>query len=98
MIYPIVFLYQFLRKEFLPYFQNWKQSVQRRAGFESKEKDMMMISRTTMNGIEITGMKMSIAKLTPNTLLIGLIYFYSEIILGAGSYYSSNTRSIILPK
>ena len=46
---------QWLPEEFLPYLEHWKSSVQKRAGYSDKEKNIMLIAKETHNGIIVTG-------------------------------------------
>ena len=46
---------QWLREEFLPYLDDWKASVNQRCGFSSAQKQKMLLSRETMDGLTITG-------------------------------------------
>ena len=44
-----------MENEFLQYFANWEESVQKRAGFIPAEKTRMLLSKETMSGLRITG-------------------------------------------
>jgi len=46
---------RFLEKEVLLYFQQWKDSVKKRQGFDKEQKNMMQMSQATLEGIHITG-------------------------------------------
>ena len=46
---------QFLKEEFLVYFENWEKSVMARDGFTNAEKEMMMIARESRTGMQISG-------------------------------------------
>ena len=51
--------FKYLSKEFLPYFEKWKESVACRPGFEDAEKNRMLLSQATLDGILITGIRYS---------------------------------------
>jgi len=46
-------------EELLGYLDEWKITVKARPGFEDDEKQHMILSTATENGIRITGMHMS---------------------------------------
>ena len=46
---------QWLEEEFLPYLEEWQQSVTARNGFSSAQKKRMMLSAETLLGLQITG-------------------------------------------
>ena len=49
------FCVQWLPEEFLPYLEQWRNSVQKRAGFSEKAKQMMLLAKETRDGITVTG-------------------------------------------
>ena len=49
------FLFQFL-KELVRYLDQWKATVECRPGFDDDQKQQMLLSATTENGIRITGL------------------------------------------
>ena len=49
------FCVQWLPEEFLPYLEQWRSSVQKRAGFSDKGKQMMLLAKETRDGITVTG-------------------------------------------
>lgn len=49
------FCVQWLPEEFLLYLEQWRSSVQRRAGFSDKAKQMMLLAKETQDGITVTG-------------------------------------------
>ena len=53
---------QFL-KEIFAYLDHWKVSVDARKGFSDDEKKTMTLSKTTENGMRMTGMLVCVAKI-----------------------------------
>ncbi len=49
---------KYLKNEFLPYLQKWKEGVTSRPGFKEEETNRMMLSKTTLAGIQISGITM----------------------------------------
>ena len=47
---------QWLREDFLAYLEEWKDSVNKREGFTAAQKQKMMLSRETVEGITISGL------------------------------------------
>lgn len=47
---------QWLEDGFLGYLDRWESSVQGRQGFTPAEKELMLLSRETREGLRITGM------------------------------------------
>ena len=47
---------QWLTEVFLPYLDEWEDSVSERPGFTKTEKGMMLLSRETRMGLRITGL------------------------------------------
>lgn len=48
-------MFQFLESEFLPYLDEWEESVKKRAGnFTDSERKRMLLSNETLLGIRIT--------------------------------------------
>lgn len=47
---------QFLKKEFLPYLEEWKESVDKREGYTKAAKKRMLLSQETLEGIHFTSM------------------------------------------
>jgi len=62
-----VLLLQFLKEEFLAYFENWEKSVMARDGFTDAEKEMMMIARESRTGMQISGTVTVDNTFTPST-------------------------------
>ena len=46
---------QWIKNEFLPYLDNWEESVESRSGFTNGEKKRMMLSHETLLGLRMTG-------------------------------------------
>ena len=46
---------QWLTEEFLPYLYHWEETVSEREGFSNMEKNMMLLSQETRDGLRITG-------------------------------------------
>ncbi len=80
-----LFIMQYLKDEFLPYLQKWKEGVTSRSGFKEEEKN----SQTTLAGIQISGITMlndtlkhvvnSFLELVPIILKIpGVSFFLSD--------------------
>ena len=46
---------QWLTEEFLPYLDLWEKTVSEREGFLNAEKNMMLLSQETRDGLRITG-------------------------------------------
>ena len=46
---------QWLEEDFLGYLKEWEKSVKGRKGFNDAEKNMMMLSQETLEGLQITG-------------------------------------------
>ena len=55
---------------FLAYLDSWKDSVDKRPGFDKKEKQMMVLPHETVDGIHMTGMSI------PFTSNMCLSWFY----------------------
>ena len=53
--YLYVIQLQWLEDEFLPYLEQWENSVKKRRGFSDKEKMLMLITKETRAGIKVTG-------------------------------------------
>ena len=53
-MYAYSFLFQFL-KELVFYLDQWKGTVECRPGFDDDQKQRMLLSAATENGIRITG-------------------------------------------
>ena len=53
------FLFKFL-KELVCYLDQWKASVEGRPGFDNDQKQRMLLSATTENGIRITGVSVCV--------------------------------------
>ena len=51
-IYQIL---QWLKEDFLGYLNEWEESVEQRTGFTSSQKNMMLLSRETIEGLRTTG-------------------------------------------
>ena len=51
----VSFLFQWLEQDFLGYLKEWEESVEGREGFSAAEKAMMLLSRETIEGLNITG-------------------------------------------
>ena len=47
---------QWLTDVFLPYLDEWEESVDGREGFSPSQKNMMMLSKETRDGLKLTGM------------------------------------------
>ena len=47
---------QWLTDVFLPYLDEWEESVDGRKGFSPSQKNMMMLSKETRDGLKLTGM------------------------------------------
>ena len=47
---------QWLTEVFLPYLDEWEDSVSERSGFTKTQKGMMLLSRETRMGLRITGL------------------------------------------
>ena len=43
---------QFLKNEFLSYFEQWKQSVDERDGFKKVQRNRMLLSQETLQGFQ----------------------------------------------
>ena len=46
---------QWLTEEFLPYLDHWEKTVSEREGYSNAEKNMMLLSQETGDGLRITG-------------------------------------------
>lgn len=46
---------QWLEEEFIPYLNQWEDSVKKRTGYTAKAKLMMLLSQQTRLGITVTG-------------------------------------------
>lgn len=46
---------QWLKEDFLGYLNEWEVSVEQRPGFTSSQKNMMLLSRETIEGLRTTG-------------------------------------------
>ena len=57
LISAMCFFFQWLETTFLGYFREWKKEIQS-LPLEANEKQRMLISRETMDGLEITGTKL----------------------------------------
>jgi len=56
LFYKFVSTLQWLKEEFLPYLQQWQQSVDAQKGpFTPKDKVMMVLTQKTRFGIHATG-------------------------------------------
>ena len=51
-----VYTCQWLKEGFLRYLDNWETSVNSRVGFTTVQRNMMMLSQQTLEGLKITGM------------------------------------------
>lgn len=49
---------QWLEEDFLGYLSEWEESVKQRQGFTDAEKNMMLLSHETLEGLHITGLLM----------------------------------------
>lgn len=49
------FKLQWLLDEFLPYLDSWEKSVAEREGFTDVEKNKMLLSQPTLDGLRMTG-------------------------------------------
>ena len=52
----ISFVFKWLKDDFLSYIDSWESSVQSREGYTASQKNMMLLSRETREGLRITGM------------------------------------------
>ena len=52
---PRLFTQQFLRDELIPYFKKWESSAKARIDFSKEAINLMMLSRETRDGINISG-------------------------------------------
>lgn len=77
---------QFLQKEFLPYLEMWKKSVEGRGGYSDGEKERMMLSQKTLTGIQITGMKNPTSQLPFIYILHAVIYFHAFMFIAVKSF------------
>ena len=48
---PVPFYLQWLKEDFLGYLDKWEVSVKNRTGFTSAEKNMMLLSKETREGL-----------------------------------------------
>ena len=55
----ILIVVQFLREEFMGYLDEWSKSVSERKGFSPKELNNMKLSRETLLGIRVTGIRIA---------------------------------------
>lgn len=63
--------------------EEWRESVDKRTGFTAAQKQKMMLSRETMEGLEITG-KVLITQLLKKHYEHSFFFFsFSEIISGS---------------
>ena len=53
----VIFYYEFqwLKEGFLGYLDDWEKSVKSREGFTSAQRNMMLLSQQTIEGLRITG-------------------------------------------
>lgn len=84
---------QFLQKEFLPYLEMWKKSVEGRGGYSDGEKERMMLSQKTLTGIQITGMKNPTSHYSSATVYI---YIYMQLYTFMLSCLLQSSRSLSL--
>lgn len=68
-------------KEIVAYLKHWKSTVQKRDGFNDEEKESMVLSRTTENGMKITSKNCSCI----TAYIVKYFIRYSIIISGANS-------------
>ena len=80
------FLFQFL-KELLHYLDQWKATVESRPGFDDDQKQRMLLSAATDNGIRITGVCVCVYCIDAFTVIK---IYCSEILFGAGTISTEN--------
>ena len=69
MLIRVCFLFsQWLETDFLKYLLDWEDSVSRRTDIEQQDKNKLMLSRETLEGVRITG-KPALCTFTTYTLL-----------------------------
>ena len=51
----VLILLQWLEKEFLGYLNEWEESVEGRVEIEKKERNKMLLSRETIEGLRMSG-------------------------------------------
>ena len=68
--------FDWLKRVFLKYFDDWKESLDKLPGFDAKTKEKMFISRQTIEGIKIT--VFSMIECTKYLLQSGMRYVLTE--------------------
>ena len=92
-----LFLLQWLKEEFLNYLDCW-EAVHEREGVTSAEKNMMMLSRETKNGLRITGTctcvhaKYIYMYMSTHAIYIYMYEYHVYNILYVYLYYAYSTR------
>jgi len=56
---------QWLETEFIPYLEQWENTVKAQEDFSAKEKELMLLARETRIGITITGIHIRVYLKTP---------------------------------
>ena len=67
---------KWLQRTFLGYFSDWKRNIEMREGFTRREKEKMLISAETYEGLRIT--VLSIVEIIPYLLENGLDFVLTE--------------------
>lgn len=62
-VHVVIVLLQWLQETFLGYLQEWESSVKNRENFTKGEKQLMCLTRETLEGLKITGITNTIGSL-----------------------------------
>lgn len=82
--YTLLLLFQWLENCFLGYLEEWQQCVDKRKDFTKGEKQMMCLSRETLEGLKIMGYAMILSVMHYFTNLSRKLIFNSAFICGNG--------------
>ena len=65
---------QWLKEVFLTYLKGWEEEVMAKEGYNAGQKAKMLLSRVTMDGIQMTGILINYIATLHNTLYVVRTY------------------------